>query len=84
MASNKQPARWEATLLAAVMAVPGIESAQIVRLARLHAAQPERDTASNLRQGFLAVGPNEIIRLDNDRNFPENGTLTIRPKGVRS
>ena len=69
-------------IFAAVMGVPGIESAQIVRLVRLHAAQPDRDTASNLRQGFLAVGPNEIIRLDNDRNFPENGTLTIRPKGV--
>jgi len=69
-------------IFAAVMAVPGIESAQIARLARLHAAQPDRDTAINLGQGFLAVGPNEIIRLDNNRNFPENGALAIRPQGV--
>jgi hypothetical protein len=69
-------------IFAVVMAAPGIESVQITRLVRLHAAQPERDTAINLRQGFLAVGPHEIIRLDNDRNFPENGTLAIRPKGV--
>jgi predicted phage baseplate assembly protein len=68
-------------LFAAVMAVPGVESAQIARLARLHAAEPDRDTATNLRQGFLRVGPGEIVRLDDDRNFPEHGTLVIRPRG---
>ena len=68
-------------LFAAVMAVSGIESAQITRLARQHAPEPERDTAINLRQGFLAIAPGEIVRLDNDRNFPEHGTLTIRPRG---
>jgi hypothetical protein len=68
-------------IYAAVMSVPGIESAQITRLARLHAAQPEDETSNNLRQGFLAVGTDQIIRLDNDRNFPENGVLTIRPRG---
>jgi hypothetical protein len=68
-------------LLAAIMAVAGVESAQITRLARLHAAEPERDTRTNLRQGFLSIGPNEIVRLDNDRNFPEQGILAIRPRG---
>lgn len=68
-------------LFTVVMAVPGVESAQITRLARLHAAEPDRDTATNLRQGFLPVGPGEIVRLDNDRNFPEHGTLVIRPRG---
>jgi predicted phage baseplate assembly protein len=68
-------------VFAAVMAVPGIESAQITRLARQHASQPDRDTVTNLRQGFLAIGPGEIVRLDNDRNFPEHGTLTIRGRG---
>jgi hypothetical protein len=68
-------------VFAAVMAVPGIESAQITRLARQHAPEPERETVRNLRQGFLAIAPGEIVRLDNDRNFPEHGTLTIRPRG---
>jgi hypothetical protein len=67
--------------LAAVMAVPGVESARVTRLARLHAALPERDTATNLRQGFLAIGAREIVRLDNDRNFPEHGLLAIQPRG---
>ena len=69
-------------IFAAVMAVPGVESAQITRLAKLHAAFPDRDTKRNLLQGFLAVGADQIVRLDNDRNFPENGTLFIRAKGV--
>ncbi len=69
-------------IFAAVMAAPGVESAQITRLALLHAARPDRDTQRNLLQGYLAVGSDQIIRLDNDRNFPERGTLFIRAKGV--
>lgn len=69
-------------IFAAVMSVPGVESAQIIRLAHLHATHPDRETASNLAQGYLAIGSDQIISLDNDRNFRENGTLTVRPKGV--
>ena len=69
-------------IYAACMSVPGVESAEITRLARLHAAQPDRETQQNLRQGYLASAPDQIIRLDNDRNFPENGILTVKAKGV--
>jgi hypothetical protein len=69
-------------IFAAVMAVPGVESAQITRLATLHAARPDRDTQRNLLQGYLAAGSDQIVRLDNDRNFPERGTLLVRAKGV--
>jgi hypothetical protein len=65
-------------ILAAVMSVAGVESARIIRLARLHAVNPDADTRANLGQGFLAIGSNEIIQLDNDRNFPENGVLTLQ------
>ncbi len=67
-------------IYAAASAVAGVESAQITRLARLHAANPEDETAVNLKQGYLAAGPDQIIRLDNDRNQPENGALSIQPK----
>lgn len=69
-------------LFAAIMAVPGVESAQITRLARLHAAHPELETADNLAIGFLNVGSDQIIQLNNDHNFPERGTLVVRAKGV--
>jgi hypothetical protein len=65
-------------ILAAVMSVAGVESARIIRLARLRAVNPDADTRTNLGQGFLAIGSNEIIQLDNDRNFPENGVLTLQ------
>lgn len=68
-------------IYAAAMAVPGVQSATISRLARAHAADPARETDLNLSQGYLAVGSDQVIRLDNDRNFPENGTLTITPTG---
>lgn len=69
-------------IYAAVMAAPGVQSAQITRLARLHAEQPDQETTTNLGQGFLAIGHDQIIRLDNDRNFPQNGTLAVVPKGA--
>jgi hypothetical protein len=66
-------------IFAAVMGVPGVQSAQITRLAQLHSAQPDAETAANLAKGFLAAGADQIIRLDNNRNFPQNGTLTVIP-----
>jgi predicted phage baseplate assembly protein len=69
-------------LYATIMTVAGVESAQITRLAKLRAARPDAETSANLRQGYLRAGADQIIRLDNDRNFPENGTLAIRPKGT--
>jgi hypothetical protein len=67
-------------IYAVVVSVPGVQSAQITRLARLHTARPDEETSANLAQGFLAVGPDQIARLDNDRNFPENGSLAVQPK----
>lgn len=42
---------------------------------------PPGKTKEYLSKGFLEVGELEITRLDNDRNFPENGILTIRTMG---
>ena len=75
---------YVSSLYHAIMSVAGIESASILRLARLDAALPDADTQANLRQGFLPIGDDQILRLDNDRNFPENGVLTLQPKGVHA
>ena len=71
-------------IYAAAMAVTGVRSVTITRLARLHAAQPEQETTLNLAQGYLSVGADEVIRLDNDRNFPENGTLSVTSSGAQA
>ncbi len=68
---------YTSKLFAAIMGVAGVESARITRLARLHAADPDAETAVNLSRGYLAVGADQIVRMDNDRNFPENGALTV-------
>ena len=68
----------------AAMAVPGVQSVSITRLAHSHAAQPTQETNLNLGQGYLAVGADQVIRLDNDRNFPENGTLTVTSSGAQA
>ena len=61
----------------AIGTVEGVRASRIVRLCRYRAANFNSQTVDNLKQGFLKVGPEEIIRLDNDRNFPENGTLLL-------
>jgi len=66
----------------AAMAVPGVRFAQISRLARSHSVRSDQETALNLARGFLAVGADQVIRLDNDSNFPQNGTLAVLPQGV--
>lgn len=65
-----------------IMAVPGVESAEIVRLARFRSARPTRDTERHLELGMLPVASDEIVRLDNDRNARENGVLTVRLRGA--
>ncbi|MBV8370813.1 MAG: baseplate J/gp47 family protein [Candidatus Eremiobacteraeota bacterium] len=69
-------------LYAALAAVSGVDAATIVRLSRLHAANPAARTAQNLRQGYLDVGPAEVIRLDDDRNRPEHGTARVDVVGT--
>jgi len=72
-------------LYQAVLAVPGVASARLRRFRRLDEADPDTDsrpaTARNLAQGFVPVGPLEILRLDDDPNFPENGRLQLAVGG---
>jgi hypothetical protein len=71
-------------IYATAMAVPGVQSVTITELARSHSGQPAQETTLNLAQGFLLAGTDEVIRLDNDRNFPENGTLTVTTSGAQA
>ena len=64
-----------------IMTVPGVESAEIVRLSRFRSAKPTKDTQTHLQTGMLSVATDEIVRLDNDPNARENGVLTVRLKG---
>jgi hypothetical protein len=63
-------------LYAAVVAVEGVNSAEITKFKRYW--DPPR---GELDRGAIAMTPFEIPRLDNDRNFPENGVLRLSAVG---
>jgi hypothetical protein len=59
-------------LIAAAMAVPGVEYATPLRFQRLG-----RPAAGELASGRIPIARLEIARLDNDPNAPENGLLRL-------
>jgi hypothetical protein len=63
-------------LYAAVSAVEGVNSAEITTFKRYW--DPPR---GELEKGAISLSPFEIPRLDNDRNFPENGVLRLTAVG---
>jgi hypothetical protein len=58
------------------MEVEGVRWVRVTRLQRW-----SRSPAGELEAGRLDVAPEEIARLDNDPNFPENGRLEILMEG---
>jgi hypothetical protein len=70
-------------LYAAIEATAGVDSVVITTLSRLHEPDPVEVTRQNLFQGFLPIGEVEIVRLDNDPSFPENGRLRLQLIGGR-
>ncbi len=64
-------------LYAAARSVLGVETVQITRFAR----QGQVDDLHALHEGVMKLGRLEIVRLDNDRNFPERGVLRLSLHG---
>ncbi len=65
-------------IVAAALAVEGVETVALTRFER-HGLGDNGELLS----GFLPIRPDEIARLDNDPNTPENGTLTLTLRGGR-
>jgi hypothetical protein len=60
----------------AALDLPGIDSVKVIEFRRL------RETAGDeIQAGVLAVQDMEIIQLDNDPNFPENGRIEFDVQG---
>lgn len=62
----------------AAMAVPGVAFAEVTRCRRFG-----RTPAGEIEQGYLKAADLEVLRLDNDRSFPERGTLELTLEGGR-
>jgi len=65
-------------LYAAIQSIEGVESASIKVFKRYG-----RDPAGELEEGCISVHRLEVIRLDNDPSFPENGVLRLNLWGGR-
>ena len=63
-------------LYAAARTVAGVGSVQVTRFQRQGQADPKP-----LADGFMTLGRLEIVRLDNDPNFPEHGVLRLELHG---
>lgn len=63
-------------LYAAIGAVAGVDSASVTRFQRYGQL-----ANGELQQGYIATDRLEIVRLDNDPNFPENGVLRLNMGG---
>lgn len=71
-------------IYAAIEAVEGVDSALVTRFRRIdeHDPDPFRPaTRANLNRGYVKIARLEILREDNDPNFPENGTLRLVMRG---
>jgi hypothetical protein len=60
----------------AALAVDGVESVEVQKFQRW-GKTPQGELAAEV----LTVGPFEVIRLDNDPNFPENGKIEFNMAG---
>ncbi|RJO70857.1 putative baseplate assembly protein [Nocardia panacis] len=65
-------------IIAAVVALPGVRSAEVTTLERLFGP-----LGNALRTGVLPIGPLEVARLDNDPTRPEHGRLRLHLVGGR-
>jgi hypothetical protein len=64
------------TLIEAAMSVTGVASVEVKTFQRWG-----RTAAGEIAAGILRTSPLEVLRLDNDPNFPENGRLVLTMKG---
>ncbi len=65
-------------LVAAAQAVPGVESVSVEKLERSF-----EGPNNEIKMGILPLGPLEVVRLDNDPGFPENGIFKLNMRGGR-
>ena len=63
-------------LYKAAMEVEGVEWVEVTRFKRWG-----KTAAKEIDNGVLPAGRTEVIRLDNDPNFPENGRIEFEMKG---
>jgi hypothetical protein len=73
-------------LYSAIKKVEGVDSSSVKRFIRWDEPDPEPErpgSQNNLEKGYISAGRLEVLRLDNDPSFPENGVLQLKMLGGR-
>jgi len=65
-------------LLAVIAKVDGVVSFSVTKFRRA-----DKNDDTELSEGVIQISPYEIIQLDNDANYPENGCISFTMKGGR-
>jgi hypothetical protein len=68
-------------IIAAVQQLEGVLHVEITEFRKLDADPKSTGAVSALADNYIAIGRGEIAQLDNDRNFPENGSLKLDIQG---
>ena len=63
-------------LVQTALSVTGVASVDVVKFQRWGKAANEE-----IENGLITAAPLEVLRLDNDPNFPENGKLVLNMLG---
>jgi hypothetical protein len=63
-------------LYAEAQRVDGVASVQVTRFERT-----DQPNSTGIETGRLSAAPREILRLDNDPNFPEHGVFELIAQG---
>ena len=63
-------------VITAALGVDGVETVEAARFQRWG-----KSANQELQNGVIEFGPLEVARLDNDRNFPENGQISLNLEG---
>lgn len=68
-------------IVAAVHQLEGVLYAEITEFRKLDADPKSPGAVKALADNYIAIGRGEIAQLDNDQNFPENGSLKLDIQG---
>ena len=65
-------------LVAVAQGVQGVAMVEVTKLERMY-----QGPNGEIDRGFLAMGPHEVARVDNDPSYPENGRIILDVQGGR-
>jgi hypothetical protein len=68
-------------IVATVQKLEGVQHVEINEFRRFSDDPKSQGATQTLNDNFISIKRGEIAQLDNDKNFPENGSITLDWEG---